>query len=80
MTRIGKAVATLLALACTAGLPAGAFARGALSGMATGEGDGPLPGVTVEASSPALIERVRSTLTDAAQPARSTSEALSAQT
>ena len=48
-------------------LPAAAFAQtGAIGGSVTDETGGVLPGVTVEATSPALIEGVRSTVTDGA--------------
>ena len=48
--------------------PAGAFAQtavsGAISGVVRDTSGGVLPGVTVEASSPALIEKVRTAVTD----------------
>jgi hypothetical protein len=47
-------------------LPSLAFAQGALTGTVRDESGGVLPGVTVEASSPALIEKVRAALTDGA--------------
>ena len=48
-------------------LPAAALAQtGAIGGSVTDETGGVLPGVTVEATSPALIEGVRSTVTDGA--------------
>jgi hypothetical protein len=37
---------------------------GTIAGVVRDEGGGVLPGVTVEASSPALIEKVRSAVTD----------------
>src|SRR5712671_1701555 len=45
-------------------LPSSAFAQGTLTGTVRDESGGVLPGVTVEASSPALIEKVRTALTD----------------
>src|SRR6266700_3911793 len=45
-------------------LPSAAFAQGTLTGTVRDESGGVLPGVTVEASSPALIEKVRTALTD----------------
>src|SRR5512141_1366781 len=45
-------------------LPALSFAQASLSGIVTDDSGGVLPGVTVEASSPALIERVRTAVTD----------------
>ena len=48
-------------------LPAAVLAQtGAIGGSVTDETGGVLPGVTVEAASPALIEGVRSTVTDGA--------------
>ncbi|MBI4265817.1 MAG: TonB-dependent receptor [Acidobacteria bacterium] len=41
-----------------------AYAQGTLAGVVRDSSGGVLPGVTVEASSPALIEKVRSTVTD----------------
>src|SRR5688572_22268201 len=45
-------------------LPASAFAQGTLTGTVRDASGAVLPGVTVEASSPALIEKVRSVVTD----------------
>jgi hypothetical protein len=46
-------------------LPASVYAQtGAISGQARDQSDAALPGVTVEVTSPALIEKVRSTTTD----------------
>ena len=45
-------------------LPAAAFAQAAISGVVRDASGAVLPGVTVEAMSPALIEKVRSTVTD----------------
>jgi hypothetical protein len=47
-------------------LPSLAFAQGTLTGTVRDQSGGVLPGVTVEASSPALIEKVRTALTDGA--------------
>src|SRR5687768_12340681 len=58
-------VLTLLALAVPAVSAAqGALARGALTGTVRDSSGAVLPGVTVEAASPALIERVRTVVTD----------------
>ena len=46
-------------------LPATAFAQASLTGTVRDASGGVLPGVTVEASSPALIEKVRTAVTDA---------------
>src|SRR5215218_6924756 len=58
---------TRLFLLCTlvAALPSAAYAQ-ALAGVVRDTSGAVLPGVTVEASSPALIEKVRSVATDAA--------------
>src|SRR5205809_3468857 len=45
-------------------LPTSAFAQTTLSGVVRDSSGGVLPGVTVEASSPVLIEKVRSAITD----------------
>src|SRR5687767_11978160 len=58
MNRIG----TMFVIALL--LPAAAFAQAAISGVVRDASGAVLPGVTVEATSPALIEKVRSTVTD----------------
>src|SRR6266852_5829970 len=55
-------ILTLLALAAVT--PTIASAQGAIAGVVTDTSGAVLPGVTVEAASPALIERVRSAVTD----------------
>jgi hypothetical protein len=45
-------------------LPASVFAQASLTGTVRDASGGVLPGVTVEASSPALIEKARSAVTD----------------
>src|SRR5262245_13919727 len=45
-------------------LPASVFAQASIAGSAKDSSGGVLPGVTVEASSPALIEKVRTAVTD----------------
>ena len=45
-------------------LPTLAFAQGTLTGTVRDASGGVLPGVTVEAASPALIEKVRTVVTD----------------
>src|ERR1700754_3453315 len=52
-----------LLLACLA-VPGTAFAQATLSGTVTDPVGLPLPGVSVQATSPALIERARITVTD----------------
>src|SRR4051794_35710223 len=58
---------TLFVLGCLAAFPAAALAqRGSgIAGVVRDTSGGVLPGVTVEAASPALIEKVRSVATDA---------------
>ena len=56
----------VLILAAAVLLPSLAFAQGTLTGTVRDESGGVLPGVTVEASSPALIEKVRTAVTDGA--------------
>ena len=45
-------------------LPTSAFAQASIAGSARDSSGAVLPGVSVEASSPALIEKVRSAVTD----------------
>ena len=45
-------------------LPSAVFAQGSITGLVRDASGAVLPGVTVEASSPALIEKVRTALTD----------------
>src|SRR6188508_2680930 len=52
----------VLALICL--FPALARAQAAIAGVVTDTSGAVLPGVTVEASSPALIEKVRTAITD----------------
>ena len=49
----------LLALAMVVGVPMAAFAQATLAGLVRDTSGAVLPGVTVEASSPVLIEKVR---------------------
>jgi hypothetical protein len=56
----------VLVLTAAVLLPALAFAQGTLTGTVKDQSAGILPGVTVEASSPALIEKVRTGVTDGA--------------
>src|ERR671920_2528022 len=45
-------------------LPAAAFAQASIAGVVRDSSGAVLPGVTVEAASPALIEKVRTAVTD----------------
>lgn len=55
---------TLLCAIVLIVLPAGASAQSTIAGLVTDTTGSVLPGVTVEAASPALIERVRTAVTD----------------
>src|SRR4249920_2305977 len=57
--REGFAVLALIVL-----VPAAAFAQASITGVVKDASGAVLPGVTVEASSPALIEKVRSAVSD----------------
>jgi hypothetical protein len=63
MRGVSKAVVILTAALL---LPSLAFAQGTLTGTVRDQSGGVLPGVTVEASSPALIEKARAAVTDGA--------------
>jgi hypothetical protein len=54
----------LLVLVCLTVVPAAANAQASMTGLVRDVSGAVLPGVTVEAESPALIERVRSAVTD----------------
>src|SRR5216110_3721347 len=61
MRRLAKGVFALALLVCA---PAAADAQGSIVGLVKDASGAVLPGVTVEASSPALIEKTRSVVTD----------------
>ena len=61
---MGAVMRSCLLVLCTLCLPALAAAQGSITGSVRDSSGAVLPGVTVEASSPALIERVRSVITD----------------
>ena len=54
----------LFGLACVVWLPASAYAQASITGVVKDTSGAVLPGVTVEASSPALIEKTRAAITD----------------
>jgi hypothetical protein len=56
----------VLAAICVVLVPAAAKAQGSITGVVKDTSGAVLPGVTVEAASPALIEKVRSVVTDGA--------------
>src|SRR5512143_4009264 len=60
--RAFKRIAAVLAMLVL--VPALAFAQASITGTVRDASGAVLPGVTVEAASPALIEKVRSTVTD----------------
>jgi hypothetical protein len=65
MPRLHGILFAILVALVVCGVPRTAFAQtGSIAGTARDSSGGALPGVTVEASSPALIEKVRSTQTD----------------
>jgi carboxypeptidase family protein len=57
-------VKTLTFLACLVVVPTAAFAQAVIAGTVKDPSGAVLPGVVVEAASPALIEKVRTTVTD----------------
>jgi len=59
-------VRTLVVLACLLVAHSTAWAQATIAGLVRDTSGAVLPGVTVEAASPALIEKVRSTVTDGA--------------
>ena len=61
---MSRAVKCFLWLAALTLLPSTVFAQGTLTGTVRDASGAVLPGVTVEAASPALIEKVRSVVTD----------------
>src|SRR6266550_4480174 len=61
MRRLAKGVFALALLVCA---PAAADAQGSIVGLVKDASGAVLPGVTIEAASPALIEKVRSVVTD----------------
>src|SRR5262245_10645525 len=63
MRALARSVLTCL---CLAMLPAAVYAQASIQGIVKDTSGAVLPGVTVEASSPALIEKTRSTVTDGA--------------
>jgi hypothetical protein len=59
-----KFLVKYLALLTLVLVPASAFAQASLTGVVRDSSGGVIPGVTVEAASPVLIEKVRSSVTD----------------
>ncbi|HET9383720.1 MAG TPA: carboxypeptidase regulatory-like domain-containing protein [Gemmatimonadales bacterium] len=61
---IGARLASVVVLAWMVAYPAKALAQASITGSVTDPSGAPMSGVTVEASSPALIEKSRTTVTD----------------
>src|SRR5919201_1666520 len=61
-----RSVRKVLAIAALLLLPTSAWAQATIAGVVKDASGAVLPGVSVEASSPALIEKVRAAVTDAA--------------
>src|SRR5215471_17410889 len=59
-----RLIRCLLLLAATVLLPSAVFAQASIAGIVKDATGAVLPGVTVEAASPALIEKVRTAVTD----------------
>ena len=57
-------VKAVFALSCLLMIPAAAYAQGAIAGQVKDASGAVLPGVTIEAASPVLIEKTRSVVTD----------------
>jgi hypothetical protein len=65
MTRWQRAAAVLTALGCLALVPSLAHAQSAIGGTVKDTSGAVMPGVTVEAASPVLIEKTKTAVTDA---------------
>ena len=65
MNRRAVAAQAVLSVALWAALPSAVWAQSTISGLVTDTSGAVLPGVTVEAASPALIEKTRTAATDA---------------
>lgn len=64
MSRLRVGAWALLVAACVMGLPAGANAQSAFTGIVKDTSGSVLPGVVVEAASPVLIEQIKTAATD----------------
>src|SRR5205823_2399701 len=65
LAKVRAAIKGLVVVIGVAAMPASVFAQPSIAGSVKDSSGGALPGVTVEATSPVLIERVRSVVTDA---------------
>ena len=61
---MSRFVGATFALTAFALIPAATYAQGSIAGSVRDSSGAVLPGVTVEASSPALIEKTRAVVTD----------------
>ena len=61
---MGRLIGPMVVVVCSLSIAASASAQASLAGTVRDTSGAVLPGVTVEASSPALIEKVRSVVTD----------------
>src|SRR6185369_17099838 len=61
---MNRSIQSLLIVACLLVTPTMVFAQASITGTVRDTSGAVLPGVTVEAASPALIEKVRSVVTD----------------
>src|ERR1700720_667770 len=64
MPPMPKRLKSFLMFTAIALIPTAAYAQGSITGIVKDPSGGVLPGVTVEAASPALIEKVRTAVTD----------------
>jgi hypothetical protein len=64
MKAMHRLVKSVVLVACLVLLPSAVYAQASIAGVVRDASGGVLPGVTVEASSPALIEKVRTVVTD----------------
>ena len=64
MTSMHRLLKSVFVVACVIFLPSAAYAQASIAGVARDASGAVLPGVTVEAASPALIEKVRSVVSD----------------
>src|SRR5258705_6613987 len=62
--RVLSSTRIVLILVCLVLLPASAFAQASITGVVKDTSGAVLPGVTVEAASPVLIEKIRTAVTD----------------
>ena len=64
MTLMQRLLKSAFVVACVILLPSAAYAQASIAGVARDASGAVLPGVTVEAASPALIEKARSVVSD----------------